>query len=58
MLPEHVQNFIGTYLKDNKQIPKDVLITLINDYISGMTDRYAIHLWEKLKSPTVLKLAI
>lgn len=57
VLPEHVQNGINNYLIKHKKVHNNVLAMLICDYISGMTDRYAISLWEKTHTPITLKIA-
>lgn len=56
MLPYHVQEKIKKFLKNNHtRIKEDDLVRVVCDYISGMTDRYAINFWEKIKTPMALK---
>lgn len=56
LFPSHVQEKVKD-LFDNKTKDNDkIFARLIVDYISGMTDRYAIYFWEKINSPQSLKL--
>lgn len=57
IIPKHIQDKLDT--DDILKSPeKDALIArLVADYISGMTDRYAINLWEKLNLANKIKIA-
>lgn len=57
MLPPHVRQRIEAYFSSHDSIEDKILARMISDYISGMTDRYAIYFWEKLNSPHSLKIA-
>lgn len=57
ILPDHVKSKVETYLDQHETIKEEDLARLVCDYISGMTDRYAIFFWEKTNSPQSLKIA-
>ena len=56
LLPEYVKNRIKKYLNEFGSFSERTeLARIVCDYISGMTDRYAIDFWEKIKTPIRLK---
>ena len=57
MLPVHVKDGIQEYTNRETTIEKKKLARFVCDYISGMTDRYAIHFWERLNTPNSLRIA-
>jgi dGTP triphosphohydrolase len=57
ILPDHVQKRVAEYLKDHDSLQEKDLARIVSDYISGMTDRYAIYFWEKINGPQTLKIA-
>ncbi|HYX32828.1 MAG TPA: dNTP triphosphohydrolase [Oligoflexus sp.] len=53
IMPKHVQKHIISARKDDTF--ENQKYQIIADYISGMTDRYAINLWRKIFDPSTLK---
>lgn len=54
LIPDHVKNNIELAHSD-QEVFQEQKYQCIADYISGMTDRYAIYLWEQLFNPSSLK---
>ncbi len=53
IIPEYVQrNISKAHRNENFEEQK---YNYISDYISGMTDRYAIFMWEQIFDPKMLK---
>ena len=55
ILPENVQNKIKSL--NHLEINNDERFQILADYISGMTDRFAIELYTRLNSPSRLLFA-
>ena len=55
MLPEHVQSRIQNHLENNSDNKEQLLARSVCDYISGMTDRYAIYFWQRMRTPIALE---
>lgn len=53
IIPKHVQSNISK-ARSNKNF-EEQKYNYLADYISGMTDRYAIFLWEQIFNPSKLK---
>ena len=56
IIPEHVQNNIKLAHED-KEIFQKQKYQFLADYISGMTDQYAIYIWNQLFNPSSLKFS-
>jgi dGTP triphosphohydrolase len=57
VLPEAAKQQIGEVRKNQPIGSTDLLCRVLCDYLSGMTDRFAIELWNKLHLPERLKTA-
>jgi dGTP triphosphohydrolase len=53
LMPKHVQSHIKKAHESSDY--SDQKCQIIADYISGMTDRFAINLWQKIFDPSTLK---
>lgn len=53
ILPSHVKVRMLEKLSTREGVPRAERVRLIRDYLAGMTDRYAIDLWQSLTAKTV-----
>lgn len=53
MMPLHVQDHLVQSHADSSF--ENQKFHVLSDFISGMTDRYAISMWRKIFDPTTLK---
>jgi predicted deoxyguanosinetriphosphate triphosphohydrolase len=57
MLPEETQEKVMKIRKDNLKLSDEMRARFLCDYISGMTDRFAVELWSNFYEPNRLRFA-